>query len=112
MSGAGETCASAIFVTVFPYTVTGASTAGFANDYILYNDSPPCLSSSQSSYGNGFDVIYKFTLTSATNLTFLYGRAGWGSLTIHNACPATGTCVGGIKNPSEAWMDLVVPCAS
>ena len=110
VGGNGETCETAIYVGPFPYTLTGASTAGYANDYVLYDDVPPCLSSSQSWYGGGWDVIYKITLTSTTNLTFLFGRAGWGSLTVHNACPAQGTCIAGIKYPSDAWMDLVVPC--
>ncbi|MFZ5433604.1 MAG: choice-of-anchor J domain-containing protein [Calditrichota bacterium] len=110
VSGAGETCETAIYIPSFPYSTGDVSTAGFANDYQLPVDEgvPQCLPSYPWYYTQYNDVLYRIVLTTTTSLQFTLVQPGWGSLTIHTACPASGTCIGGVKSPTAGT--LVSPC--
>jgi hypothetical protein len=107
ISGTGETCETAILVASYPYTVTNASTAGFGSDY---QRSVACLPSYSWEYTSYQDVIYKIVLSTSTDLRFTYTQPGWSSLTVYDACPATGNCIVGLQSPSVGT--LVSSCIS
>jgi hypothetical protein len=72
----GDACGDPIVITSLPYDVENETNCGFTNDY---NSS--CLSSS----GDGPDVVYEFTLTTATSVEVI--------LNPHPTAP-----------PSELWV--------
>ena len=99
----GDVCASAIVIPGFPYSITGQSTNGYADDY-----TPECL----GVYGTGWDVVYTFTLTATTTIridltnTGDYAYAGIG---LFNGCPDVGLCV---AFDYYYTGDLQIPCTT
>jgi hypothetical protein len=88
--GEGDDCSNPIPVSIpaaLPYTDASQTTCGRIDDY----NGITCL----GYYDGGEDIIYKLTVSSATNVDITLDPKGtaWTGVAIDNACPPGATCM-------------------